>query len=165
MYVPVGTIIEVLDLDINKDSDIIVGSQLFKTGNTYKDFEKLVNSFSITEVLKERIKKYIVNPDQVFGFLYELGKYSEVTPENVNAAIDAIRYANKKYYYVEKVKGVAEDDNGKVFEYTLIETQPDRLETYRKRKNYPVRRLLSTMQHVFGEKHNIQVNLLNSDEI
>lgn len=165
MYIPVGTIMEVLDLDIDKNSDIIVGSQLFKTGNTYKDFEKLINSFSITEVLKERIKKYIVNPDQVFGFLYELGKYSEVTPESVNAAIDAIRYANKKYYYVEKVKKAAEDDNGNIYEYTLIETQPNRLETYRKRKNYPVRRLLSTMQHVFGEKHNIQVNLLNSDEI
>lgn len=166
LYVPKKTIIEVLDLDIDLQVPFKYGAHLLQPENTIEDFKKFVQGLTIlSQPSIDNIIGKIKNSDQVYNFLYKLNTLEDINDETVKDVVESVINATKKYYYVEDVKPTSEDNGIKKYKYTLIETNPNEIDQYKQKKTTPVIRLLTTMQEVFGEKHNVQVHLYDSEQI
>lgn len=165
-FIEEGTIIEVKDYPIDKNEDVLYQS-LFKSGNTRKDFERIIKGMNLPEGLENRIFNNIVTPEDMALFIH--GINSKTTHDNINTIINQIKRSPKKAYYIESRESKSYKENGKTIKYYLykvIPTEPNVVEQYKKtQKNIPTVRLIESIADSFKSKFNTDVIYLNKSEM
>lgn len=158
-YIPVGTIVEVLDVPINVKQTILQ-NQLLQKGSTKKDFDKIVDQLELTEPLKNRIKEKLNTSEKRLLFIYKINESKELTPDNINTIVNSIINAPKKYFYIESViSKKIQDFTGydKQYEYKVIQTEPNIIEQYKKQKNIPSVRLITAIANSLNQRFETNV--------
>lgn len=157
----VGSIVESLNIVINPNTDILHQEYLLINSSESKvsDIHKLIDTWNIEDNFKISIKNYINNAEKAVTFIYkinELLKFDRTNGEELNNIAKDINNASKVAYYI--------NSNNKN-NYTLIPTEPNIVEEYKKDKSVPVVTLLEAMKTVLQKKIGINVNLLTSSQI
>lgn len=164
-FIEEGTIIEVKNYPIDRDQEVFYSS-LFKSGNTRKDFERIIKGMSLPKGLEDRIFNKIVTPEDMSLFIHGITK--DTTYDEINNLINSILSSPKKAYYIESRETHYYKENGKIikyYTYKVIPTEPNQVEQYKKQKNIPTVTLIKNISESFKSKFGINVHYLNKNEM
>ena len=171
-FLRTGTIIESIDIPINKNQNLQLEEQeiLFDGRSTFFDFANLIEKWNISQDLKDNILKYINNPEKITVFIYKVNELLEARRDDENAIrniVTMIDQAQKKSYYIQSRSDITNNKTGKTikYKYKIIPVNAAVIKEYRKQKNYPIISLMQAISTVLQEKFGVTVNMLNSSEI
>lgn len=127
--------------------------------STLMDFYNLVNSWNIDENIKSSIINKINNAEKAVTYIYKINENLGEDRTNQNRLEGIATYissASTVAYYINS-------NNGN--NYTLIPTEPNVIEEWKKDKSIPVVQILQAMKEVLQKKIGVNINLLTSSEI
>lgn len=170
VYTP-GTIVTVLSIPIDTNMKInnsvendLLKKKITKNGferwATTKDVHDLINTWEIDEHFKRQIIDNLDNAEKAAAFLYKINERlqgNRTDGQELVTISEEIKNAEVVNYYIHT------QNNGS--NYTLIPTDPNMVENYKKDRRAPILPALNAMQDILGERTGVQVSLMTSKEI
>lgn len=161
-----GSIVESIDVPVSKNQEIYISSEnnLFKASEqNYNNFTKIVQSWNISDELKNNIIGDINTPEKITIFIYkinELLKGDRSDEKTLSSVLNLIQNAGKNYYYID----TKEFGRG-YYKYRVIPTNPVQVENYKEDKHVPVVQLITAINQVLQSNFGVTINMLTSSEI
>ncbi len=164
VYFPVGTIVESINIPINKKTNIRGDEQALLNKANIKSFQELINSWTINNKHKEYILQNLDTPEKIITFIYKINEILGVEDRSKSKQMadiaKSIVTANKNYYYIEK-----RYSTGSTYTYKVIPTELDSMSKPDTPKNLPVITWMGAISQALNNQFGIQVNLLTSEEV
>lgn len=162
-----GSIIESLDIPINKKTDLYNGEdELFKLDRqNYSSFKERVNKWGISEETKNYILDNINNPEKIAVFIYKVNEQLQdlrTDNEAMVRIVDMINNAGVRSYYIDR--RIWKPEKGR-YQYRVIPTDGIVIEQYKKDKRMPIITLMNKVKEVLSSKFNVPVNMMIAREI
>lgn len=163
-YFPDKTMIESLDIPINKKTKFYNDEYRFLTGGyNYTTFMEEVANWGISDKLKEEIAKNINNGEKIATFIYKVnelakGDRSEKSEETISKIVQDIVSAKKNTYYIQ-----SRNNNGTYF---VIPVDAVSLKGYTtENQNTPIISLVQAVSDTLNKKFGVKVEMKTSLEL
>lgn len=158
-------VIGILDIPIDNNTVISGNESWLLNGNyTINDFYKIIDSFTISDTQKKKIKNFINTPQKVAAYIYKinelLGTDSRNSGKKLYDIANEINEAKTNYYYVEGSKGFKG-----VYKYKLIKTDLNKISEYKPNKSYPSIQWFNSISTVLNDEFGVQVHIIPASEI
>lgn len=162
-----GQIIESINIPIDKNTNINGNEQYLLSKNAYtlQSFNKLIQSWSIDDNIKNQIISKMNTPEKAVTYIYKvnelLGVDNRTDSEKLLNIADTINNSDINYYYIENKKYLG--TNG--WEYKIIPTEKNQIQEYKKQQTAPISLWMEAISTALNNQFGIPIHLLTSEEV
>lgn len=162
-----GQIIESINIPIDKNTNINGNEQYLLSKNAYtlQSFNKLIQSWSIDDNIKNQIVSKMNTPEKAVTYIYKvnelLGVDNRTDSEKLLNIADTINNSDVNYYYIENRKYLG--TNG--WEYKIIPTEKNQIQEYKKQQTAPISLWMEAISTALNSQFGIPIHLLTSEEV